>query len=215
MIAKITGLTGRKSITKSRHTSNFTFFCMPKCKDVSGQKRKRNCNFAENTIVMQIKEAKPSDIPTIQKVAQIAFREAYGSTLSSAQIEYMIELMYSGRSLIKQLTEECHKFLLLIKDCRCIGFVSYQSDYKGTGSTKLHKLYLLPREKGCGYGRILVKEVIERARAHGNKTVTLNMNRNNTAYGFYIRMGFGISHSEDINIGNGYLMEDYVFVLDV
>jgi ribosomal protein S18 acetylase RimI-like enzyme len=42
------------------------------------------------------------------------------------------------------------------------------------------------------------------------EALLLNVNRNNSALNFYQRLGFTIQRKEDIAIGNGYLMEDYV-----
>jgi ribosomal protein S18 acetylase RimI-like enzyme len=38
----------------------------------------------------------------------------------------------------------------------------------------------------------------------------LNVNRQNTAIGFYKKLGFKIIAEEDIPIGNGFFMNDYV-----
>jgi ribosomal protein S18 acetylase RimI-like enzyme len=40
----------------------------------------------------------------------------------------------------------------------------------------------------------------------------LNVNRNNKALGFYQKFGFVILREEDIDIGNGYFMNDYIMV---
>ena len=38
----------------------------------------------------------------------------------------------------------------------------------------------------------------------------LNVNRQNIAVGFYKKLGFNIVAEEDISIGNGFFMNDYV-----
>ena len=40
--------------------------------------------------------------------------------------------------------------------------------------------------------------------------LTLNVNRFNKAIDFYLKNGFKIIKEENIEIGNGFLMEDYV-----
>lgn len=43
----------------------------------------------------------------------------------------------------------------------------------------------------------------------------LNVNRFNKAVEFYKAIGFNILFEENIEIGNGYLMEDYVMKLEL
>jgi len=44
----------------------------------------------------------------------------------------------------------------------------------------------------------------------GASSLQLNVNRNNNAKVFYEKIGFAVIKEEDIDIGNGYLMNDYV-----
>ena len=61
-----------------------------------------------------------------------------------------------------------------------------------------------------GLGQKLMDYVILKAKNKQEKAVYLNVNRNNSALHFYEKNGFKIIKSEDIEIGNGYLMEDFV-----
>ena len=51
------------------------------------------------------------------------------------------------------------------------------------------------------------------AQKNNNTGVFLNVNRFNTAVKFYKKQNFTISDTVDIEIGNGFLMEDYVMEL--
>ena len=52
--------------------------------------------------------------------------------------------------------------------------------------------------------------VTEEIKTLGGVSLQLNVNRNNKAKEFYERQGFAVIKEEDIDIGNGYLMNDYV-----
>lgn len=162
---------------------------------------------------MNIIQADSSHIPDIQKIAIKSWEVTYSDILSQEQFDYMIEMMYSYDALNKQMAEQKHHFLLIRDQASSgyCGFVSYELNYKNQAKTKIHKLYLLPECKGKGMGRMLIEKVILLARSAENSHVSLNMNRNNKSLGFYKQMGFEIVGEEDINIGNGYLMEDYIF----
>lgn len=162
---------------------------------------------------MNIIQADSNHIPEIQKIAIKSWEVTYSDILSQEQFDYMIEMMYSHTALNKQMTEQKHHFLLIQEESTSdyCGFVSYELNYKNQAKTKIHKLYLLPECKGKGMGRLLIDRVISLARSADNSHLSLNMNRDNKSLGFYRQMGFEIVGEEDINIGNGYLMEDYIF----
>lgn len=159
---------------------------------------------------MNLRQANIEDISVIQEIAEIAFRETYSSILSAEQLSYMLDMMYSTSSLERQLREG-QEFILLSEADTYLGFVSYEANFDGKGAMKLHKLYLLPQYKGRGLGRILVEAVLEKGRELEAVAVRLNMNRNNQTYDFYTHIGFVVVGEEDIDIGRGYLMEDYIF----
>lgn len=162
---------------------------------------------------MNIIPASTNDIAQIRQIAIKSWEITYSDILSQEQFEYMVEMMYSDNALTKQMTEQNHHFLL-IRDSLSSnynGFVSYEFNYKGQPQTKIHKLYLLPECKGKGMGRILIDKVASLAQKANNHSLSLNMNRDNKSLGFYKQMGFEIVGEEDINIGNGYLMEDFIF----
>ena len=46
----------------------------------------------------------------------------------------------------------------------------------------------------------------------GGSSLILQVNRNNAAVGFYKKMGFIIDREEDVEIGNGFYMNDYFMV---
>jgi GNAT superfamily N-acetyltransferase len=80
---------------------------------------------------------------------------------------------------------------------------------------KLHKLYVLPSEQGAGYGARLLEGVLALAQQAEAQTLTLNVNRYNPAQGFYQRQGFKTVAEEDITIGSGFFMNDYILEKDL
>lgn len=161
---------------------------------------------------MKFTTGKPEHISVIQDIAQKTWGDTYGHILTENQIEYMLDMMYSACSLEEQMNVLHHHFLLAKREDSddFEGFVSFELNYI-EGKTKIHKLYVLPQTHGTGMGRALIDKVAEMAKANDNISILLNMNRFNKTMGFYKHMGFNIIREEDIDIGNGFLMEDYVF----
>jgi ribosomal protein S18 acetylase RimI-like enzyme len=69
---------------------------------------------------------------------------------------------------------------------------------------------MLPNLQGKGFGKLAVNEVLSIASKNKNLGVVLNVNKYNSAIQFYSKIGFSIIDSVVINIGNGYIMDDYV-----
>jgi GNAT superfamily N-acetyltransferase len=65
----------------------------------------------------------------------------------------MLNAFYSEASLIDNVQNKGHFFLLVKEDHQSIGFSAYEHDYKNKEITRLHKIYLLPDMQGKGIGK--------------------------------------------------------------
>ncbi|HEY0298512.1 MAG TPA: GNAT family N-acetyltransferase [Arachidicoccus sp.] len=148
-----------------------------------------------------------SDIASIQQIARFTWFETYGAILSAEQINYMLDLIYSTKSLEEQM-KNGHQFFLLQQNGERIGFIDIEKTSETR--TKLHKIYLLPNQQAKGYGKLLINLAVEKAGKQGSSILQLNVNRYNNAIEFYKKSGFRIVEETDIPIGNGYFMNDYV-----
>ncbi len=162
----------------------------------------------EGTVAIGV--AGEADLPIIRRIALRTWPVTFRSILSREQIDYMLDWLYTEASLHGQMHGQGHTFLLARAGDEYLGFASCEPNYQGTDKTKLHKLYVLPEAHGHGVGRALVGAVTEIAQRHGNSALRLNVNRQIIAIRFYRRLGFDIIAEENIPIGNGFLMEDFI-----
>ncbi len=164
---------------------------------------------------MTIRKATLWDIPLIRRISQETWPAAYGEILSKEQIGYMLELMYSETALHQQLSHPDQEFFIAEEDGTAYGFMGIQWNYPVTGTTKLHKIYVLPSAQGKQVGKRLIQHLIDLLKTKDQSIIALNVNRNNKAKSFYEHLGFRVVGEEDIDIGSGYLMEDYIMQLTV
>jgi diamine N-acetyltransferase len=157
--------------------------------------------------VHTIRYATPEDIELIRALCFQVWPQTYSSLLSKDQIDYMLDLMYSGKALKEQM-DNGHSFLVLYEHETPVGFASYSEIEPQVW--KLHKIYILPSQQGKGGGKMLVDFVMEDITRAGGKALQLNVNRHNKAKQFYERLGFTVIREEDIDIGNGYFMNDFI-----
>lgn len=163
---------------------------------------------------MEIRKACKNDIQSIQNIAFETWPSAYGDILENQQIDYMLSLMYNKEVLENQM-DESQTFLIIKEENEDLAFVSFETNYDNLPQTKIHKIYISPKAQGKGLGKILIEETENQAIKKRNNRLLLNVNRQNKARFFYEKLGFKIAYSEDIEIGNGYLMNDFVMVKEI
>ncbi|KQO22794.1 acetyltransferase [Flavobacterium sp. Leaf82] len=160
--------------------------------------------------MITITEAKLNDIKLIQEIAHATWPITYGEILSKEQLEYMLDLIYSDEALTNQYNKKEQLFYLISENEINLGFIGIEHQYKGEAITKIHKIYLMPETQGKGIGKKVIDEIQKLAIDNNSKALLLNVNRFNSAFGFYKKIGFEVAEEVNIEIGNGYLMEDYV-----
>jgi ribosomal protein S18 acetylase RimI-like enzyme len=147
----------------------------------------------------------------IRTIAEQTWPIAYGQILSEFQLRYMLDKFYSIEALQSQITELKHQFLLATDESgKGIGFASFSALPQLAQRFHLHKLYVLPNYQGKGIGAMLLQKIEDYIQVGTDVYLELNVNRFNSAIAFYQKQGFEIIRTEDIDIGNGFFMNDYV-----
>jgi diamine N-acetyltransferase len=159
----------------------------------------------------QIKIAAAEDIPLIQQLTFATWPQTYSSIISKAQIDYMLEIMYSTEALQKQMHEDNCTFIIVYDNNEPVAFASYNETTPQ--NWKLNKIYILPVQQGKGMGKFIINYIVAAIKPHNAKALQLQVNRSNKAKDFYEKLGFTIIETADFDIGNGYSMNDYVMEL--
>jgi ribosomal protein S18 acetylase RimI-like enzyme len=160
--------------------------------------------------MIAITAATINDIKLIQEIAHTTWPITYGEILSKEQLDYMLDLIYSDEALTNQYDKKEQLFYLISEEEVTLGFIGIEHNYKEEAVTRIHKIYLLPETQGKGIGKKVIDEIEKLGLENNSKALSLNVNRFNSALGFYKKIGFEITDEVNIEIGNGYLMEDYV-----
>lgn len=158
---------------------------------------------------MKIVKAKVQDIPLIQEIAEKSWRSHYPGIISHEQIEYMLDAMYSESELKKHFENPNYHYYLLGDDKNFLGIMGFENHYEN-GTTKLHRIYLLEEAKGKGLGKLALNFLKEQVKNVGDERIILNVNKENPSYHFYISQGFKVYEETVLQIGNGYVMDDFL-----
>jgi len=124
--------------------------------------------------------------------------------------------MYSDKSLQEQMEMDNHHYFLAKENDKFLGYMSIQHNCENTGKTKIHKIYILPDMQKKGIGKLLLNTAINETKMQNESAVYLNVNKyNENAIKFYQKTGFFLAKEEVIDIGNGFIMDDYVFEKEI
>lgn len=156
---------------------------------------------------MTIRKALPEDVSLLRDLAYKIWPSAYGHILTQGQIDYMLNKMYNENILLEQVQNKI-EFVIVYDETQPVGFASFGLEKPGT--YKLHKIYVLPSQQGKGTGRFMLDEIEKTIVGRGAFSLLLNVNRQNKAKSFYEKLGFTVIREENIDIGDGYFMNDYV-----
>lgn len=169
-----------------------------------------------------IRPANLADRTLIRSIAEHTWPSTYGHIISQAQIDFMLNWMYSDDSLAEQFTKG-QEFYIASLNGEDVGFCSVSNE--GIENTennnevsnftahKLNKLYVLPSAHGTGSGKALLNKAVEIAKAAESTSLFLQVNKHNNAYTFYLKNGFTKEKEFKFDIGNGFYMDDYVMRL--
>lgn len=150
------------------------------------------------------------DLPVVAELAGIIWRKHYPGIIAVEQIEYMLANGYSLSALRRFVTDEGAGLDLAYVGDRVAGFAAYYRPARAD-ELKLDKLYVHQDFQSRGVGRKLIAAAEAAAIAQGRTTLILNVNKQNAqAIRAYERNGFRVREAVVVDIGGGFVMDDYV-----
>jgi diamine N-acetyltransferase len=160
--------------------------------------------------VVTLVAAMTADIRVVQRLAHTIWHLHYPGIISVAQIDYMLARGYSDTALARFLHDAGAGLVLAHVADRPVGFAAWQRAGE-PATSKLDKLYVLPDFHRRGIGRRMIDRVEASARADGAATLVLNVNKGNAgSIAAYRRCGFVVREALAVDIGEGFVMDDYL-----
>jgi ribosomal protein S18 acetylase RimI-like enzyme len=135
----------------------------------------------------------------------------YPGIISEAQIDYMLRQRYD-LDVLRADVEKGMCYALIHSDDQNVGFIAFEPRTH-EDEAFLHKLYVLPETAGQGMGAAALNWVSEQAASHELKRLRLFVNKHNVrAVRAYLRNGFIFDRDVITDIGEGFVMDDFVMV---
>jgi ribosomal protein S18 acetylase RimI-like enzyme len=112
----------------------------------------------------------------------------------------------------RQIREDGYEYYLVVDEEESAGYFALVAD-EDSGSTQLGKVYLKRSCRGRGLGRAVLAFIEEESVARGVRELWLTVNKDNVdSIAFYQRLGFVVAEPLVMDIGNGFVMDDYRMV---
>lgn len=155
-------------------------------------------------ILVQTKE----QIQTTACLAEQIWTEHYSKILEPEQINYMVKKFQSAEAIDNQIAKQDYRYYLLFDGKRMIGYTAIQPDGK---YLFLSKIYIEKQERGKKYAAQTIQFLENICRKNGWSKLWLTVNKeNSSSIAAYQAMGFHTTKAQVTDIGNGFVMDDYI-----
>src|SRR5262249_37745875 len=102
-----------------------------------------------------------------------------------------------------------YEYFMIRLDARPVGYIAVEVK-RAERELFLSKFYLLSSTRGTGLGRQAMDFVVELARLRELESVWLTVNKGNPSVQIYEKLGFLKEKSIVMDIGAGFVMDDFV-----
>lgn len=149
---------------------------------------------------------------SVYAVAEAIWEQHYTPIIGEEQVEYMVEKFLSPDAIVEQINSG-YEYFLFSYDYTFAGFAAIEE--RGE-ELFLSKLYVDEEFRGKGIGKYMFQKFVEIAKMRNLKKIWLTCNRNNVnSLAFYEHLGLKKVREEVTDIGNGFVMDDFILEYEV
>jgi GNAT superfamily N-acetyltransferase len=148
-----------------------------------------------------------AQVAQVARMAREVWDEYYVPLIGRAQVDYMVAKFQTAEAMQAQI-DSGYEYFQIRQSGEAIGYAAIRHD-AAEARLFISKLYLLAAHRKSGAGRQCL-ELIERlARERAATRLWLTVNKGNPSVRAYERLGFSIAEAIVMDIGGGYVMDDY------
>ncbi|RED45964.1 GNAT family N-acetyltransferase [Seonamhaeicola aphaedonensis] len=146
------------------------------------------------------------DFQNIATLANIIWREHYIPIIGLPQVNYMLEKFQSVNAIAEQVTNGFEYFVLQYNKVP-VGYICIKKEAK---ALFLSKFYILREYRGKKIGKAALVFIEEKSKVYDLNKIRLTVNINNiNSIKAYESLGFKKVRPVVIDIGNGFVMDDF------
>lgn len=158
--------------------------------------------------------SRTDDISKLAHMAKEIWEEHYTPIIGKDQVNYMVEKFQSESAIIQQIKDD-YIYFIITRNKQPIGYLCFIKKNK-INSLFLSKIYLKKPFRRMGCGRKMIQFVIQQASKLKCQSITLTVNKyNKNTILAYQKLGFIQKRELVIDIGNGFVMDDFEMSYDL
>lgn len=148
------------------------------------------------------------DLKEVATLANTIWHEFFPSIISESQIDYMVDKFQSYDAMKEQTKHEQYHYHKVYDNDELIGYIGLQNQ---PDRLFLSKLYLKKEARGHHYATTMFEYVKQQAEKYCYPAIYLTCNKHNKhSLDVYEKFGFQWIDSVQTDIGQGYIMDDYI-----
>lgn len=149
-----------------------------------------------------------SDIHNVAALANEIWHQHFIPIIGEAQVEYMVEKFQSYPAISKQIRENGYEYFRIYLNDTFAGYTGIHSE---EDSLFLSKLYIKQDCRGNHLATHTLNFLVQLCKERGLKKIWLTCNKyNDNTLAVYDHLGFKITDEQVADIGNGFVMDDYI-----
>ncbi len=153
------------------------------------------------------------EIKALAEMAEKIWHEFFPGIISEEQINYMVDKFQSAHAMTDQLQNHGYHYRILEADSEPVGYTGWKIE---DGKLFLSKAYLKKEARGKGYFSVLLHFLEEQAKENNVHTIWLTVNKyNQHSIAVYEHKGFKKVRMQEADIGNGFIMDDYIMEKEI
>lgn len=150
----------------------------------------------------------PAQIQRLASLAREIWTQHFTPIIGAAQVEYMLSNLQSAKAMAAQIQDEGYIYVIAHDQGQDLGYCAILPQ---EGGAFLSKLYVKQSARGQGLSRKLLAFALQSGGCPSPARLWLHVNKHNGhTIEVYSHMGFEIIRSEVGDIGNGFVMDDYI-----
>lgn len=164
---------------------------------------------------MEIREAAPEDVESVQRVARASWHSAHDHILGENGVEKLLDRWYDRDGVEESISREDAPMLLAVDNGEVIGFAQGGPSEDGPADAAIGAIYVLPKYWGEGFGTELLELLFDAFRRDDQDSVWLAVMANNdVGRSFYDKHGFEIHEERTVELA-GQEVDDVVLTRDL
>lgn len=154
-----------------------------------------------------------AEIHDIANLAEEIWHQHFTPIIGEAQVNYMVDKFQSYPAIKSQIEQEGYEYYQILSSHTLAGYIG---THPQEDALFLSKLYIQKDCRGQHLATEALNFLIEICQKRKLKKIWLTCNKHNDhTLAVYDHLGFAITDEQVADIGNGFVMDDYILTYEV